>query len=132
MGMKPVFNNEFIPQDEVLAQHIDVLGPMPSDWWLRWEARDEFFITKDGHPIESYCEDKWPPLEEWFEVAVQKWRQQEGNEIGEEEKAAFLDLMRQMLVYRPEERLTADQVLQSDWMVRWALPEYERSLKNSL
>ncbi|KDE78706.1 hypothetical protein AO1008_04988 [Aspergillus oryzae 100-8] len=103
MGMKPI-----------VAQHIDVLGPMPSDWWLRWKARDEVFITEDG-------EDKWPPLEE----------RREGNKIVEEEKAAFLDLMHRMLVYLPEERLTADEVLQSDWMVKWALPDYERSLKGS-
>lgn len=32
LGMKPVFSNEFIPEDEIVAQHIDVLGPMPSDW----------------------------------------------------------------------------------------------------
>lgn len=131
MGMKPVLSNEFIPKDEIVAQHIDVLGPMPSDWWLRWKARDEFFITEDGQPTDSYSEDKWPPLGEWFEVAVQKWRRREGNEIGEEEKAAFLESMRRMLVYLPERRLTADEVLQSDWMVKWALPDYERSLKGS-
>lgn len=34
-----------------------------------------------------------------------------------------------MLVYRPEKRLTADEVLQSDWMVKWALSEYQRSLE---
>lgn len=130
LGMKPVFSNEFIPEDEIIAQHIDVLGPLPSDWWLRWEARDEFFITESGQPTDSYSEDKWPPLEEWFEVAVQKWRRQEGNEIGADEKAAFLDLMRRMLMYRPEERLTADEVLRSDWVIQWALPDYERSLKN--
>lgn len=60
---------------------------------------------------------------------MQKWRRREGNKIVEEEKAAFLDLMHRMLVYLPEERLTADEVLQSDWMVKWALPDYERSLK---
>lgn len=130
--MKPVFSNEFIPEDEIVAQHIDVLGPMPSEWWLRWKVRDEFFITEDGQPTDSYSEDKWPPLEEWFDVVVQKWKRQQGNGIGEKEKAAFLDLMRRMLVYRPEERLTVDEVLQSDWMVYWALPDYERSLKGSL
>lgn len=52
-----------------------------------------------------------------------------GSEIGEDEQAAFLDLMRRMLVFRPEERLTADEVLQSEWTVRWRLPDYERSLR---
>ncbi|KAJ5737796.1 uncharacterized protein N7483_002921 [Penicillium malachiteum] len=65
----------------------------------------------------------------WFEEAVQEWRRKQGSEIEEEEKVAFLDLMRRMLVYRPERRPTADEVLRSEWMLKWALPEYERSLK---
>lgn len=48
MGMKPVFSNEFRPKDEIVAQHIDVLGPMPSDWWLRWKVRDEFLSPRMG------------------------------------------------------------------------------------
>lgn len=53
---------------------------------------------------------------------MQKWRQKNGSEIGEDEKAAFLNLMRRMLVFRPEERPTANEVLQSEWMVKWGLP----------
>ncbi|KAJ5737795.1 uncharacterized protein N7483_002920 [Penicillium malachiteum] len=40
IGMKPIFSNEFVPEDEDVAQHIDILGPMPSDWWGKWEARN--------------------------------------------------------------------------------------------
>lgn len=66
-----------------------------------------------------------------FEDCVQKWRKKLGGELGEEEKTAFLDLMQRMVVFRPGERLTADEVLQSEWMVRWGLPDYERSLGGS-
>ncbi|RAL16295.1 kinase-like protein [Aspergillus homomorphus CBS 101889] len=116
---------EYIPADEIVAQHVDVLGPMPPEWWLRWAARDRFFVSAQGQPTESYREDKWPPLEEWFEVTVQKWRRRGGSAIAQDERAAFLDLMRGMLVYRPEERLSVDEVLRSKWMVRWALPGSE-------
>lgn len=130
IGIQPVFSHDFGSMDEVLAQHIDALGPMPSDWWEKWEARSEFSISPD-QPTVSYTGDMWPPLDAWFEKAVQEWRRKEGGEIGEEEKAAFLDLMRRMLAYRPEEIPTAHEVLQSEWMVKWALPEYERSLEDS-
>jgi hypothetical protein len=30
--------------------------------------------------------------------------------------------MRRMLVYRPEDRPTAEEVLESQWMVKWVLP----------
>ena len=126
IGMKAIFSSDFVPEDEILAQHVDVLGPMPSEWWQRWDGRSQFF-DEDGCPTESYRENKWPPLEESFEIGVQKWRRKRGSEIGEREKGAFLDLMRQMLSFRPEERRTAEEVLTSEWMVKWALPDYQRS-----
>jgi hypothetical protein len=43
IGMKAIFSTEFVPEDEIVAQHIDVLGPMPSKWWQRWEGRSQFF-----------------------------------------------------------------------------------------
>jgi serine/threonine protein kinase len=126
IGMKAIFSTEFVPEDEIVAQQIDVLGRMPSEWWQRWEGRARFF-DENGYPWESYMRNKWPPLEGSFEIGVQKWRRKMGGEIEEEETAAFLDLMRRMLSFRPEERPTAGEVLTSDWMVKWALPDCERS-----
>lgn len=126
VGMKAIFSTDFVPEDEIVSQHIDVLGPMPSEWWRRWEGRPQFF-DEDGCPTESYRESRWPPLEESFEVGVQKWRRRMGDEFGEDEKAAFLELMRRMLSFRPEERPTAGEVLKSEWMVKWSLPDCEQS-----
>lgn len=126
IGMKAIFGTDFVDEDQIAAQHIDVLGPMPSEWWQRWESRSRFF-DEHGHPTESYRENKWPPLEKSFEIGVQEWRRKMGGEIEEEEKVAFLDLMRRMLSFRPEERPTVEEVLMSDWMVKWALPDCERS-----
>lgn len=130
IGMKSMFSTSWVTEDEIASQHIDVLGPIPSDWWLRWEGRSQFFL-ENGQSTEFHRRNKWPPLETLFEDCVQKWRRKNGSEIGEDEKAAFLNLMRRMLVFRPEERPTANEVLQSEWMVKWGLPEYERSLKDS-
>jgi serine/threonine-protein kinase SRPK3 len=129
--MKSIFSSEFATEDEVACQHIDVLGPMPSNWWLHWEGRSHF-LSEDGQSTEFHQRNKWPPLENTFENGVQKWRRKKGSALWEEEKVAFLDLMRQMLVFQPEKRPTAGQVLQSEWMVKWALLEYEWSLKDSL
>ncbi|KAJ5197029.1 hypothetical protein N7449_007508 [Penicillium cf. viridicatum] len=125
IGMKAIFSTDFVDGDQIAAQHIDVLGPMPSEWWQHWEARSRFF-DQHGYPMESYKENKWPSLEESFETGVQKWRRKMGGEIEEDEKVAFLDLMRRMLSFRPEERPTAEEVLMSDWIVKWALPDCER------
>ncbi|KAJ6162927.1 hypothetical protein N7497_002906 [Penicillium chrysogenum] len=131
IGMKAIFSTDFVHGDEIVSQHIDVLGPMPSEWWQRWEGRPRFF-DEQGCPTESYQENRWPSLEDSFEIGVQKWRRKLGGAVDENEKAAFLDLMRRMLSFRPEERPTVDEVLTSEWMVKWAFPDYERSQRCSL
>lgn len=126
MGMKAIFSTEFVPEDEIIAQHVDVLGPMPEEWWLRWEARSQFF-DEHGNPTDSYRENQWPPLAESFEFGIQRYRRKQGSEMEEEEKTISLDLMRRMLVFRPDDQLTAEDVLKSEWMVKWALPDYDQS-----
>ncbi|KAL4887219.1 kinase-like protein [Aspergillus karnatakaensis] len=126
VGMKAIFSTEVVPEDEIIAQQFDVLGPMPSEWWQRWEGRPRFY-DENGQVRESHKMNQWLPLQESFEDGVQKWRRKFGHEIGENETTAFLNLIRHMLSFRPEERPTAEQVLQSEWMVKWALPDYEQS-----
>lgn len=131
IGMKALFSTEFVEEDEIVSQHVDVLGPMPSKWWQSWEGRPHFF-DDSGCPTVSHMEDRWPTLEESFEIGVQNWRRKWGSEIAGDEQVAFLDLMRRMLSFRPEERPTAEEVLMSEWMVKWALPDYRRSSKDPL
>jgi hypothetical protein len=40
----------------------------------------------------------------------------------EDEKQAILTLMRGMLVFDPKGRLSIQEVRESEWMVKWALP----------
>ncbi|KAJ5717692.1 hypothetical protein N7488_003338 [Penicillium malachiteum] len=128
IGMKAIFSTDYINEDEIVAQHIDVLVPLPSEWWRSWDARSRYF-DKQGNPTESYKVNKLPPFEESFEYGIQISRQRHGCGMEENEVAAFLDLIRPMLAFRPEERPRADEVLMSDWMVKWALPSYEQSQK---
>ncbi|KAL3475671.1 kinase-like domain-containing protein [Aspergillus californicus] len=122
---KTIIGGDFITADEVVSQHIEVLGPMPVEWWDRWTERGRFFDAT-GNPLPDR-EDVWPPLSGGFEQNVQKFRRKRNiGEFGEEETAAILDLMRRMLKFRPGERLTADQVLQSEWMLKWALPAFHQ------
>ncbi|KAK3296636.1 kinase domain-containing protein [Chaetomium fimeti] len=127
VGMKAIFSNEFTTADEVTAQQVDVLGygGMPLGWWERWEGRGRFF-GEDKRP--QGRKEVRPALEDAFEEFVQKYRRKraEVGVFGEEETAAIVDLMRKMLAFRPEERPTADEVLKSEWMVKWVLPDFER------
>ncbi|PWY88821.1 kinase-like protein [Aspergillus sclerotioniger CBS 115572] len=94
----------------------------------KWEERSDFF-DESGRPKEGT--EVWPPLDQEFEQGVRKYRQKQPGieDFDDEETAAILDLMRRMLKFRPEERLTIEEVMQSEWMVKWVMPDYERSLQ---
>ncbi|KAK1994723.1 kinase domain-containing protein, partial [Colletotrichum falcatum] len=127
LGMKFIFSESETP-GEIVAQQIDVLGPQhfPSNWRTHWEQPSaEERVMDDGIPRRpTGRREAWPPLEEAFDQFVQKYRKKRetAGVFGKEEAHAILALMRGMLKFRPEERLTIDEVLGSEWMVKWALP----------
>jgi hypothetical protein len=47
--------------------------------------------------------------------------------MGKEERDALFEMVKGMLVFRPGDRLTASQVLRTDWMRKWAIPEAEKT-----
>ena len=129
LGMKAISSTDCATADDIISQQIDVLGSMPSEWWERWDERSQFF-NQNGRPKEG--RDVWPSIDEAFEEGVQKYRRKwRVGEFDEEETIAILELMRQMLAFRPEERPTAEEVLKSEWMVKWVLPDFKRSLQIS-
>lgn len=128
LGMKFIFS-ESETQDEIVAEQIDVLGyhNFPESWRIQWErpvkAEDHEKCLIPRQPAGD--RETWPSLEDAFEQFVQKYRRK-GEAAGtfeEKETQTILDLMRSMLKFRPQERLTIDEVLRSEWMVDWALPE---------
>lgn len=135
IGMKAIFSSEFASADDVFAQQIDILGAssLPPEWWEAWEQRSNFFTLSSDQKVRIPREDRyvWPPLDEAFEEGVQKYRRQSQKvkEFDEDEMEAILELMRRMFVFRPDDRLTAEEVLQSKWMVKWALPEFYKTLE---
>ena len=42
------------------------------------------------------------------------------------EKAVFFDMLKPMFSFRPDDRPTTKQIFESEWMRKWALPEYEK------
>lgn len=42
------------------------------------------------------------------------------------ERDAFFSMLKSILSFRPDSRSSAKEVLASEWMVKWALPEYEK------
>lgn len=47
------------------------------------------------------------------------------EEMSKKEEEALKGMMRSMLVFRPEERVSMAEVMDSAWMKEWALPDLE-------
>ncbi|GKZ65025.1 hypothetical protein AnigIFM60653_007610 [Aspergillus niger] len=123
IAQRPLFEGFLATEDYMTREHVDTLGILPPEWWKRWEARSESF-TEDGRPT------KRNPYRSWgdrFEDSVQQPRQEVGMPLFDaEERDAIFEMLRSMLAFRPEQRSTTKQILESEWMVKWALPEYEK------
>lgn len=121
--------------DELIAEQIDVLGSdtFPERWLKKWKRPDKEEETGEYGRIPrepSGPRKPWPPpLDKNFEYSTQKYRRksERAGTLDEEETQAFLDLMRGMFRFLPEERMTIEEVLQSKWMVKWALPQLRES-----
>ncbi|KAF2132422.1 kinase-like protein [Dothidotthia symphoricarpi CBS 119687] len=130
LGMKALFG-EGETRDAIVAQCIDVLGSedFPEKWREVWERSggEEKYADGDAMPRRHSRErETWPCLDTAFEQFVNKYRRKrEAGTFEEEETRTILQLVRGMLRFRPEERMTVDEVLGSEWMVKWALPELE-------
>ncbi|KAJ0418441.1 kinase-like protein [Aspergillus carlsbadensis] len=121
LGQRSLFEGFNPSSDWMTKEHVDVLGKLPCDWWRKWEARGRWF-TKEGT---RRSEGTGRSLAGRFVHSIEEPRRgssaiEEG--LGEAEKSALLAMFRKMLAFRPEERLTAAEIMQSEWMLRWALP----------
>lgn len=124
MGAGPFMSSFLFDQDEVTADQMDGLGPLPQEWWEKWEARTKDF-TEDGRPKGG--REVWS-FKKRFDMTIQEPRIGEGTaQMDEHEGCAFIEVIKGMLRFRPEERMTSEQVLRSDWMRKWALPAAEEA-----
>lgn len=109
------------------CEHVDTLGMLPHEWWRRWEARRLRF-TEEGKPINR---DPFRSWDDRFEDSVQQPRRDSGmSSIDAGEREAFFDMLRPMLSFRPGNRPSTKQILESEWMREWALPEYGKIQDN--
>lgn len=121
---RSLFDASFLAtDDDITAQQVDVLGPLPAEWWGKWEGRLRKF-TEAGQPTDGRCVWTWDRrFKEW----VQQPRRDKGMTVfDEKEGEAFSAMIRWMLAFRPGHRPSAAQVLETEWMRDWALPEADQ------
>ena len=121
IAQRSLFEGFLATKDDMTREHVDALGVLPLEWWRRWEARRLKF-TEDGKPMNRSSFRSW---DDRFEDSVRQPRRESGiPSFDAREREAFFDMLRPMLSFRPENRPTTKQILESEWMLKWALPEY--------
>ncbi|EJT77626.1 CMGC/SRPK protein kinase [Gaeumannomyces tritici R3-111a-1] len=117
---------EGITWTDITEDQILVAGDLPAEWAGAWDEMRRKDSMKGSMPADWVDDPEEPPrtLEFRWDEWVQEPRREAGMQLVEpEEKKAFFRLIRSMAVFRPEDRINAQQVLESDWMRDWALPE---------
>ena len=94
--------------DEHLTCMIEVLGPMPQHLLKQWTGRHRY-VNEEGVVPEDTEEG---PFGELLGEQIVK---RKPSDMSEEESRQFEDLIRRMCHWIPEERPTADQILEHPW-----------------
>lgn len=122
--MKAIFS-ESGPEAEVIAEQIDVLGAqcLPDHWRAMWDSQNSSISRSQASEELKAERETWPPLQDAFEDSIQAYRRRRETPgaFGKEETRMILCLIRGMLRFNPEDRLTTHEVLKSDWDVEYAL-----------
>ncbi|PYH90636.1 kinase-like protein [Aspergillus ellipticus CBS 707.79] len=117
LGQRTLFEGFHPSNDFMIKEHVDALGRLPEEWWKEWNARGRWFTEERVHGSQGGQEDS---------------RRDPGMEcMGEIEQEVLLDLFRGMLAFKPDKRLTAREVLESEWMVKWVLAREGNATTNS-
>lgn len=96
---------------------------MPLSWRERWSDRDTY-IDKDG----SWKYDGYGPLP--LDKRVEQIRKKAADNFTPSERTLFVSMLESMLKFRPDQRATADEVLESRWMQECGLPSLEKDDMN--
>jgi serine/threonine-protein kinase SRPK3 len=108
IALRSLFTAFFPRADLMIEQHADV--------WQKRDSHSKMF-NEEGAKINVCC--SW---EERFEYSVQMPRRMMFGmeEVGEEEKAALLSMLKAMMAFKPGDRMTAEQITGCEWMKKWA------------
>ncbi|KAL3473291.1 kinase-like domain-containing protein [Aspergillus californicus] len=135
-GTSPPFE-VFIPSlDNVTQEHVDTFGKLPERWWKRWENRSGWFDEDGRKNVKEFRKvfgNTARPWEKRFPGSIRRARKEamwcEEKDLGlfePDEEKAFGEMIKSMLVLEPGERASIYDVVGSEWMQGWGLPEIQR------
>ncbi|KAL8916565.1 MAG: hypothetical protein Q9208_008436 [Pyrenodesmia sp. 3 TL-2023] len=120
MGERTLFEG-FVPdRDDIIAEMVSCLGPLPQHWWEAWEHRGDFFVDNGvwRTDMTRSHDPKSRPLLQRFKNMGRNAE----SEFTAAEVESLERMLRAMLEYEPAKRATVGEVVKSEWMTKWGLP----------
>ncbi|KAL8687310.1 MAG: hypothetical protein Q9218_006477 [Villophora microphyllina] len=125
MGRKVLFETYFCDNDDVMAEIISCMGMPPESVWKAWEKRGEFF-TEDGEwQLNEAREQNLDGVFRTLEWRIESRTKRDGVSLAEEERDAFVQMLRGMLACEPHKRWRIEDVVRSEWMEKYGKPAIE-------
>lgn len=134
LGERTLFESFSDDREDILAGMVSTLGQLPPRWWNKWENRKDFF-EQDGSWTDS-IQRIYTPVSRPLHQRLWDMGRGETPETCEwsvegGEMRALEELLRAMLAFEPEKRPSAQQLMKSEYMVKWAMPAWRRQQTRS-
>ncbi|KAI9884235.1 MAG: hypothetical protein M1823_003984 [Watsoniomyces obsoletus] len=129
LGQRSLFEGVFPTESILLVEMVSTLGPFPDPWWKAWSKRDEFFHEDGSWKTEGKL--RHDPISRPLLHRIHKMGRRDDSDFSEEEAACLERMLRGMMKYYPEERMTIKEVVASEWMRRWGWPALEMLQKQT-
>ncbi|MCJ1462051.1 hypothetical protein MMC07_000651 [Pseudocyphellaria aurata] len=126
LGRRTLFDSSFLTcEDYIIREAVSALGPLPIRWWRAWPKRPDFF-KEDGTVQESV--QALLDLTENLRRCVGRKAESTAYGLDESESKTFEELLKSMLRYEPQDRVTADEALKSDWVRLYGIPALKKNI----
>ncbi len=103
-------------EDEQLAEMVGLLGKLPDQLWCDWKAKGDYYdeagnrtVGEEAEPIERFIGHKLEALQDKGKRKVFLMP------MPEDEQKLLADLLRKLLCYDSEKRLSAREALEHEW-----------------
>ncbi|PVH85554.1 protein kinase [Cadophora sp. DSE1049] len=130
---RQLFGNWIGSKDDVLRQLVQAFGKLPEPWWTAWETREDYYFDDDGDPRKIWVDgivraSKFGLDEMIAEIGYADEEEDvpENNSaemlepnrtnIPAEEASHMNDLLRRILKWKPEERISVKEILSHSWL----------------
>jgi len=89
--------------DTILREMVRLIGMLPEPYWSSWENKKEYFDDEGNW--------RWKGDPRTLSTSSGKFLKLSDKAMGGEERRMFEDMLRSMVVYDPEKRITAKEVV---------------------